>query len=1028
MRTNTDQSIPQRLRNTTRPESPSHDTIARPSTDAAGKHALTPVDLAKDKKKGPSFLSRLNIRTRKKDAGDMDSDSEFGGGEVRIDGNTAPVFSQGVYNSGGYIPHHKEPPRYIRTKTHNKKTREFHRMFLAQELVGTRQPGDIPPANPDDKTPAVIVSGPETGDKPDLKGSGAIWATQFSQDGRYFAAGGRDRIVRVWAVISTPEERAAHEEQEAAAHGGSVERLSAPVFRKRPVMEFEGHAGEVLDLSWSKNNFLLSSSMDKTVRLWHVSRKECLCTFKHKDLVTKLAFHPQDDRFFLAGSLDTMLRLWSIPDKSIAYTAQLPAFVTAVAFSPDGKTAIAGLVNGLCLFYDTDGLKYQTQIHVRSSRGKNAKGSKITGIHTMVVPSSSPSPTQLSLPASPRSGVFPASSRTSSELPVAGEVKVLITSNDSRIRVYNLRDKLLDFKLKGHDSSCSQISASFSDDAKYIICGSEDCRAYIWSTSTADSLSDNKDKRAYEYFDAHGTMVTTAKFAPTKTRQLLSQSEDPIYDLCNPPPVKLMSLEEAAAAASTNASQLALGSEYDRQPGTPNIAEAVRRAQALTKKSDSYLTRSGHKDGNILVTTDDNGIIKVFRQDCAFAKRRHENWETGSTFSRKLGTNRGGFGLGRTGSILSKTTASSTAHSRRGSLSHSHGTVPSSIGSPQLAGIAPGASSDRILSWRQDIEHGDNKRASSILSAGTPARSERSLSPSKAGRSPLATSAANLASEARKQPYAGSQAAKRASMRAASIPRKSSEVTPTRASRDKGRSEQEKEKNKEESAPEMPPAPSFTYKATDAEDDPLRLDSAGASYSFWNLNRWKGIAGGIRGSISGPSQGTAGHARSASEASPLGKTRLSTGPGQEAKNKAAGERESRPRKSMGALTATKTPDDQAKMTSPASDAPRLSNSDSASKVPMIKVADGQAEADRRGSADHPTSPYPSSRGESVVSKLSSELETGSVPDHEDSEQDEKRCQKCGGTDFKIKKVSTLSVFSSSRQVESCTRCGQVWEW
>ncbi len=291
----------------------------------------------------------------------------------------------------------------------------------------------------------------------------------------------------------------------------------------------------------------------------------CLCTFKHKDLVTKLAFHPVDDRFFLAGSLDTMLRLWSIPDKSVAYSAQLPAFVTAVAFAPDGKTAIAGLVNGMCLFYNTDGLKFQSQIHVRSSRGKNAKGSKITGIQTMMIP---PSPVkQASLPSSPKSGVFPPSSRASSEVLRTSEVKVLISSNDSRIRIYNLRDKSFDVKLKGHDNACSQISASFSDDGKYVICGSEDCKACVWSVSNVDALSDNKDKRPCEYFDAHGSMVSTTRFAPLKTRLLLSHSGDPIYDLCNPPPVKLMSLEEAANASS-RASQTALGSEYDHQPAT----------------------------------------------------------------------------------------------------------------------------------------------------------------------------------------------------------------------------------------------------------------------------------------------------------------------------------------------------------------------------------------------------------------------------------------------------------------------------
>lgn len=42
-----------------------------------------------------------------------------------------------------------------------------------------------------------------------------------------------------------------------------------------------------------QNFFLLSSSMDKTVRLWHISRRECLCCFQHIDFVTAIAFHPR---------------------------------------------------------------------------------------------------------------------------------------------------------------------------------------------------------------------------------------------------------------------------------------------------------------------------------------------------------------------------------------------------------------------------------------------------------------------------------------------------------------------------------------------------------------------------------------------------------------------------------------------------------------------------------------------------------------------------------------------------------------
>mgnify|MGYP002477707072 CR=1 FL=1 len=66
--------------------------------------------------------------------------------------------------------------------------------------------------------------------------------------------------------------------------------------------------------------------MDKTVRLWHVSRNECLCAFQHLDFVTSIAFHPKDDRFFLSGSLDCKLRLWNVrPSSSPPLSSHLRA-------------------------------------------------------------------------------------------------------------------------------------------------------------------------------------------------------------------------------------------------------------------------------------------------------------------------------------------------------------------------------------------------------------------------------------------------------------------------------------------------------------------------------------------------------------------------------------------------------------------------------------------------------------------------------------------------------------------------------
>lgn len=960
-----------------------------------------------------------------------DSDSEFTG-SVRMDGTNADVFAN-IVEAGGYIPHHKEPPRYIRIKAHNKKNqdREFNRMFLAQELVGThpKLTEDGQEVDVDGKAPFVTVSVAGAGGRRREKTGGAIWATEFSKDGKYFAAAGRDAVVRIWAVISTQEERRVQEEEEAAT-APVGERLSAPVFLERPVCEFVGHTNEVLDLSWSKNNFLLSTSMDKTVRLWHISRKECLCTFKHKDLVTKVTFHPMDDRFFLAGSLDMTLRLWSIPDKNVAYSVQLPDLITAVAFTPDGKIAIAGMLNGLCMFYETEGLKFNTQIHAKSSRGKNSKGSKITGIQTLV---------------------FPPNSETE-----AGEVKVMISSNDSRIRVYNLKDGSLDVKFKGHENACTQISASFSDDAQYIISGSEDRKTFIWKTGASDT-AENKDKQSFESFDAHGEVVTTAVFAPTKTRQLLASSGDPIYDLCNPPPVTLLSSGEYAATTSQTAFS-EVGSNMQNEEDIPGNRLSTITTSICKKPEESpaYIARKAHHAGKIVVTTDDHGIIKVFRQDCAYSKRRNENWESGSVFSKRTG-GMSGLGLGRTPSIMTRASGGSNVHSRRGSLS-------TGAGGPLPPGVVwggpgtPKISSDAILSWRQNI--GEGGRPNSIASSiGTPARSERSMSPSKNTRTPVSGSRANLAADARKQQYkTASPSAVRSHHVAASVndvpnsptssvasPRpmsanasgKKGFPRPLRLEENEENEEKEDKEDKEEvggprssiskdkenkgeKVDEGPSIPSFSFRAAENGPEELRLDPAGASYSFWNLNRWKGIAG-LRGSIGSATtehkNENKGHTRTASDAV------IAQGG-----NREHGENTNR-RRSIGssfvsALSSpTSTLADEADMTDTAADKTGRAAALKKPGYSLLSTMTTNEDLDREGSdiGDHLTTmqPGPYLRAKSVVSKLSSEL-TSEDEGKSGEEGEGTFCQKCGGRDFKTRRVQ-------GRHKVSCRRCGSVVE-
>lgn len=347
----------------------------------------------------------------------------------------------------------------------------------------------------------------------DLSGehSNAIWTMKFSPCGRLLATGGQDSVLRIWVLKSaysyfedlrqkyveaklSPSASRESLDSLASSEASSLDQRGpcqsdddykhAP-FIKKPFCVYRGHTADLLDISWSKNYFILSSSMDKTVRLWHISRRECLCTFQHIDFVTAIVFHPKDDRYFLSGSLDGKLRLWNIPEKKVTMWNEVSGpsnLITTANFCNNGKYAVVGTYDGKCIFFTTEQLKYSTQIHVRSTRGKNAKGRKVTGIE-----------------------------------PLPGEDKILVTTNDSRIRLYDLRDLTLTCKYKGGTNNSSQIKASFSAKGKYIICGSEDHFVYLWKThhDYYKFSSARRDRNDYwEAIKVHNAVVTVAILAP----------------------------------------------------------------------------------------------------------------------------------------------------------------------------------------------------------------------------------------------------------------------------------------------------------------------------------------------------------------------------------------------------------------------------------------------------------------------------------------------------------------------------------
>ncbi|SCU89959.1 LANO_0D07030g1_1 [Lachancea nothofagi CBS 11611] len=541
-------------------------------------------------------------------------------------------------------------PEYVRVYKKQPKIKQFRRLFLAQEL---KIDGGADLTSSSSNTLSSLAE----------SNSRAIWATKFSRDGKFMATGGKDCTLRVWKVISSPLER---NDLQASTVKGQATRITArkpvtnsscrssndaesavpqymslyaPVFHPLPYRTFQEHTQDILDLDWSKNGFLLTTSMDKTARLWHCDRPKALKTFTHPDFVTCAKFHPNDDRFFISGCLDHTCRLWSILDHKVSFEYYCGDIITAIDTSlTDGKYTAIGTFNGHISILYTKGLELISTFHILEKAKEHGKkipesGPKITGIEFF---KSEPE----------------------------NDLRVMITSNDSRVRIFSIKGRRLLEVLRGFENAHSQISAHLltvpNKKKTLVIAPSENQWVYCWrlessiptptSVDTAEgeehhhrgslrgllrrslsigsshSSDSKRGKNAgqngnsppsskfksdqaiknshYVAFHAHHHTVTTLAVGPVNTAKTLALSDDLICEL--------------TMALSETEDDITIMREQSVKPLVPSKKQRQKANELMERKFPSMIEAIG----SIVVSTDSSGVIRVFRSDISTNVRK----------------------------------------------------------------------------------------------------------------------------------------------------------------------------------------------------------------------------------------------------------------------------------------------------------------------------------------------------------------------------------------------------------------------
>ena len=106
----------------------------------------------------------------------------------------------------------------------------------------------------------------------------------------------------------SPDGRFVITADEQAAQGVRLWNLKDGSLMRR----LDGHTGNPSDVCFSPDGrFALSSSFDKTVKLWEIESGKCLFQFKNKDIARGIAFTP-DMQNILIADVEGIINVWSI--------------------------------------------------------------------------------------------------------------------------------------------------------------------------------------------------------------------------------------------------------------------------------------------------------------------------------------------------------------------------------------------------------------------------------------------------------------------------------------------------------------------------------------------------------------------------------------------------------------------------------------------------------------------------------------------------------------------------------------------
>ncbi|GMH16268.1 hypothetical protein Nepgr_018109 [Nepenthes gracilis] len=167
-----------------------------------------------------------------------------------------------------------------------------------------------------------------------------------------------------------------HMSSDLLAYGAADGSLTVCTVSDPPAItkHLRGHSRDVTDFDFTSNNqYIASSSLDKTVRVWDISKGNCIRVIYGVSSQWCIRFHPVNNNFLSVGNANKEINVYNFSTGRMFNKTVLQDEVTAMDYDHTGQLIFCGDAQG-CIY--TISMDSRTGTLSRSHRNRSGSKSK----------------------------------------------------------------------------------------------------------------------------------------------------------------------------------------------------------------------------------------------------------------------------------------------------------------------------------------------------------------------------------------------------------------------------------------------------------------------------------------------------------------------------------------------------------------------------------------------------------------------------------------------------------------------------